>query len=382
MKYFLIAGEASGDMHGARLMAEVKEYDQKADFMYFGGDLMKEQGGTLLKHYREMAYMGILPVLTHLGAIKRNLTLCKKQLLMFNPDVVILIDYPGFNLRIAKFAKKKKYATAYYISPKIWAWKTRRIKSIKRYIDQMYTIFPFETSFYQQFNYQVNYVGNPVYDIIQEEKEKKIDFQQFCKNNNLSGKPIVALLAGSRKHEVKEMLPIMEQVSDHFSEYEFVIAGVDALGSNFYKETLIKNLKVVYNQTYALLQNSKAALVTSGTATLETGLLYVPQVVCYRMGFGWFLERIKDKVLKTKYFSLINIIAGKEVVKELFQSQVNVQNLSTELDKLLHNTEYQQNMLNNYRSIENTTKTNGAAKAAAQLIVESIKTQKKDDTSA
>lgn len=373
MKYFLIAGEASGDMHGAKLMTELKKFDVKADFMYFGGDLMKKQGGELLKHYREMAYMGILPVLTHLGAIKRNLALCKKQLLMFNPDVVILIDYPGFNLRIAKFAKKKKYATAYYISPKIWAWKTRRIKSIKRYIDQMYTIFPFETAFYQQYNYQANYVGNPVYDIIQEEKEKKVDSQQFCKKNNLSGKPIVALLAGSRKHEVEEMLPIMAKVSDNFPDYEFVIAGVDALGTNFYQPTLTKNLQVVYNQTYDLLQNCKAALVTSGTATLETGLLYVPQVVCYRMGFGWFLEKIKDNVLKTKYFSLINIIAEKEVVKELFQSQVSVHNLSTELDQLLHNAEYQQNMLNNYRNIENTIKTNGAAKAAAKLIVESIK---------
>lgn len=373
MKYFLIAGEASGDMHGAKLMTELKKFDVKADFMYFGGDLMKKQGGELLKHYREMAYMGILPVLTHLGAIKRNLALCKKQLLMFNPDVVILIDYPGFNLQIAKFAKKKKYATAYYISPKIWAWKTRRIKSIKRYIDQMYTIFPFETAFYQQYNYQANYVGNPVYDIIQKEKEKKVDSQQFCKKNNLSGKPIVALLAGSRKHEVEEMLPIMAKVSDNFPDYEFVIAGVDALGTNFYKPTLTKNLQVVYNQTYDLLQNCKAALVTSGTATLETGLLYVPQVVCYRMGFGWFLEKIKDKVLKTKYFSLINIIAEKEVVKELFQSQVSVHNLSTELDQLLHNAEYQQNMLNNYRNIETKIKTNGAAKAAAKLIVESIK---------
>jgi lipid-A-disaccharide synthase len=289
-------------------MAEIKKVDQQAIFMYFGGNLMEGQGGVLLKHYREMAFMGILPVLMNIRTIQQNFKKCETELLQFKPDILILIDYPGFNLRMARFAHEHNIPTAYYISPKIWAWKTDRVEIIKKYVDQMYTIFPFETEFYKKHNYPVNYIGNPVYDIIQEELEKPVDFIQFCHENQLSGKPIVALLAGSRKHEIATMLPVMEKVSDNFPDYQFVVAGAPSIDEVFYQSATSKNLAVVYNQTYTLLRNSRASLVTSGTATLETGLLNIPQVVCYKMGFGWILELFRKQILKTRYFSLINLV--------------------------------------------------------------------------
>jgi lipid-A-disaccharide synthase len=373
MRYFLIAGEASGDMHGARLMAEIKKADQHAIFMYFGGDLMEEQGGVLLKHYREMAFMGILPVIMNIRTIQQNFKKCETELLQFKPDILILIDYPGFNLRMAKFAKEHSITTAYYISPKIWAWKTNRVKKVKKYVDQMYTIFPFETEFYQKHGYSVTYVGNPVYDIIQKELENPIDFEQFCGENRLSEKPIVALLAGSRKHEIETMLPVMEKVSDNFPDYQFVVAGAPSIDEEFYQFVTSKNLAIVYNQTYTLLRNCRAALVTSGTATLETGLLHVPQVVCYKMGFGWLLELFRKQILKTRFFSLINLVAEKEVVKELFQSQVTIDRLSSELSQLLNNEECRKRMITEYSYIGEKLSSDGAARKAAQRIVESLK---------
>jgi lipid-A-disaccharide synthase len=373
MRYFLLAGEASGDMHGARLMAEIKKVDQQAIFMYFGGNLMEGQGGVLLKHYREMAFMGILPVLMNIRTIQQNFKKCETELLQFKPDILILIDYPGFNLRMARFAHEHNIPTAYYISPKIWAWKTDRVEIIKKYVDQMYTIFPFETEFYKKHNYPVNYIGNPVYDIIQEELEKPVDFIQFCHENQLSGKPIVALLAGSRKHEIATMLPVMEKVSDNFPDYQFVVAGAPSIDEVFYQSATSKNLAVVYNQTYTLLRNSRASLVTSGTATLETGLLNIPQVVCYKMGFGWILELFRKQILKTRYFSLINLVAEHEVVKEFFQSQVTVEMLSAELLQLLDNDEYRNKMISEYRLIGEKLSSNGAAGKAAGLIVETLK---------
>jgi lipid-A-disaccharide synthase len=372
MKYFLIAGEASGDMHGARLMAEIKNADSQAIFMYFGGDLMEEQGGVLLKHYREMAFMGILPVIMNFRAIQQNFRKCETELLQFHPDILILIDYPGFNLRMAKFAKKNNIRTAYYISPKIWAWKSNRVKTIKKYIDQMYTIFPFETAFYKKYDYPVTYVGNPVFDIISEEKENPTNFESFCSENNLPEKPIIALLAGSRAEEIKLLLPVLELVGENFPEYQFIVAGAPSIDPAFYKATMRSNLKVVYGQTYGLLRNSKAALVASGTATLETGLLNVPQVVCYKMGFGWFIELFRNLIIKTRFFSLINLVAGKEVVKEFFQSQVTVKILSDELKALLDDEIYRHRMLNDYEHIAKMLTTDGAAKLAAQQIVKSI----------
>jgi lipid-A-disaccharide synthase len=373
MRYFLIAGEASGDMHGARLMAEIKKADRHAIFMYFGGDLMEDQGGVLLKHYREMAFMGILPVIMNISTIQQNFKKCETELLQFKPDILILIDYPGFNLRMAKFASEHNITTAYYISPKIWAWKTNRVEKVKKYVDQMYTIFPFETEFYDKYGYQVTYIGNPVFDIIQEELKKPVDFEQFCHENQLSGKPIVALLAGSRKHEIATMLPVMEKVSDNFPDYQFVVAGAPSIDEAFYQSATSKNLAVVYNQTYTLLRNSRAALVTSGTATLETGLLNIPQVVCYKMGFGWFLELFRKQILKTRYFSLVNLVAEREVVKELFQSQVTVDSLGTELSLLLDNEECRKRMINDYSYIGQKLSSEGAAEKAARLIVESLK---------
>jgi lipid-A-disaccharide synthase len=370
MKYFIIAGEASGDMHGAKLMSEIKRSDPTADFMFLGGDLMKNQGGILIRHYSDMAFMGIVPVILNIRSIQRNFKQCEKELLVFHPDVLILIDYPGFNLRIARFAKENKIKTVYYISPKIWAWKTGRVKKVKKYIDHMFTIFPFETEFYKKFGYNVTYVGNPVYDIIREELNKKLDFEKFCISNHLPSKPVIALLAGSRKHEIKSLLPVMEQVSFHFKEFQFIISGAPSIGREFYKTIMKFNLPVLFDQTYELLRYSKAAIVASGTATLETALLKIPQVVCYKMGLGWFLELFRSQILKTRFFSLVNLVAGKEVVKELFQSQVTVTKLRNELSQLLVNESYRNEINKGYSEIELNLSSEGAASITARHIVD------------
>ena len=378
MRYFLIAGEASGDIHGAGLIKEIKKKDPEATFMFFGGDLMEQQGGTLKKHYRDMAFMGILPVLMNLRAIRKNFSLCKKELLLFNPDVLILIDYPGFNLRMAKFAKANGISTAYYISPKIWAWKTKRVWKIKKYIDRMYTIFPFETGFYQKYNYPVTYAGNPVYDYIREELKTKEDFHQFCYSNNLPDKPIVAILAGSRQHEIGSLLPVMEEVSRFFPDYQFIVAGAPTFNDDFYRSVMKTDMPVLHDQTFSLLKNSSAALVASGTATLETALLNIPQVVCYKMGMGWFLELFRKQILKTDFFSLVNLVAEKEVVKELFQSQVTAETIRDELKKLLSDELYRSVMLEEYSGIALKLKSDGAAAVAARCICESVKKSKSE----
>ncbi len=373
MKYFLIAGEPSGDLHGSDLMAEIKTVDPGAEFMYCGGDRMASQGGILIKHYREMAYMGILPVLLNLKSIKRNFKLCKTRLKEFNPDAIILIDYPGFNLRMAKYAKKEGIKTLYYISPKLWAWNTKRVKQVKAYVDEMYTIFPFETSFYSKYDYKVSYVGNPVFDIIAKELEKRVEHEEFCKKNKLEKKPIIAILAGSRKNEISSLLPIMEQLPEEFKVYQFVIAGAPGNKNEFYRSILKKDLNIIFDQTYDLLRCSTAAVVASGTATLETALLGTPQVVCYKMGMGWFLELFRNQILKTKYFSLVNLVAEKEVVRELFQSQVTVENIKAELDKIIFDEKYLKEMLKSYTEISEKLSSHGAAKITAEQIVGSIK---------
>jgi len=373
MKYFLLAGEPSGDMHGADLMREIKTLDPNAEFMFFGGDLMKNEGGTLLKHYHDMAFMGILPVILNIGSISKNFDLAKTNLLSFAPDILILIDYPGFNLKMAKFAKENGIKTAYYISPKIWASRTHRVKKIKAYVDQMYTIFPFETQFYKKYNYQVHYVGNPVFDIIKKELSQPVNFEFFCDKNQLTAKPIIAMLAGSRKTEISEMLPIMEQIPRYFPDYQFIIAGAPGNTIDFYQSLLKTEIPVIFNQTYSLLRHSKAAIVTSGTATLETALLNIPQVVCYRMGMGWFLELFRNQILKTKFFSLVNLVGEKDVVKELFQSEVTVKNIKAELIQIIGNEEYRNTMLAEYSEIAQKLASNGAANVAANHIVQSIK---------
>jgi lipid-A-disaccharide synthase len=372
MNYFLIAGEPSGDLHAANLMAEIKKNDPKANFQFFGGDLMQAQGGKLLKHYREMAFMGILPVIMNLRKIKKNFKECEEQLLAFHPDVLILIDYPGFNLRMAKFAKLHQIPTSYYISPKLWAWKTKRIKKVKAYVDQMYTILPFETEFYKSHNYPVTYVGNPVWDLIQNELKKPVDRNQFCTLNKLSEKPIIALLAGSRVHEIKSLLQVMEEVSVQFPNYQFVIAGAPGNTPELYQSILQKELTVVFDQTYTLLRNSEAAIVASGTATLETALLNIPQVVIYKMGLGWILEKFRDQILKTDFFSLVNLVAEKEIVKELLQSEVTTSKISSELHEILENESYRLSILKGYFDIREKINSDGAAVKAALAITKSI----------
>lgn len=373
MKYFLIAGEASGDLHASNLMAEIKNEDRLAEFQFLGGDLMLEQGGTCLKHYSEMAYMGIIPVLMNLNKINDNLSLCKKAILNFEPNVVILVDYPGFNLRIAEFAKNEGIKTAYYISPKIWAWKTRRIHKIKEYVDRMYTIFPFETDFYKKYNYKVEYVGNPVFDSIQNTPNPWKTKEEFEKEKQLSNKPIIALLAGSRKDEIKRLLPEMLSVVDNFKEYQFIIAGAPNIDLEFYKQYNASNIPVIYNHTYNILRFSKAAIVASGTATLETAILKIPQVVVYKLAMGWLMSKLKPYVIKTKFFSLVNLVGEREIVKELFHKEVNQETISEELNKILHSSNTQQNMLTGYDEIGKKLKTNGASKVAASKLINWLK---------
>lgn len=374
MKYFLIAGEPSGDLHAAKLMYEIKNRDSEAKFEFFGGDLMLQQGGIMHLHYNKMAFMGISAVLANLRTIKKNFSICQNALINFNPHVLILIDYPGFNIRMARFAKEHHIKTAYYISPKIWAWKTKRVYKIKSYVDQMFTIFPFENLFYQKYNYKANYVGNPTYDSIRTELSKKHDCITLLQKNNLSSKkPIIALLAGSRKEEIKLLLPEMVKQAKYFTNYQFVIAGAPGQNHNFYKNLTSNQIPVVFDQTYALLRSSKAAIVASGTATLETALLNIPQIVVYKMAMGWFLEKTRKLILKTKFFSLVNLVAEKEVVKELFQSEVNEILMRYELDKILNDENYRSTMLNNYKNIKDKLQSEGAAKKTAKAITEWLK---------
>jgi lipid-A-disaccharide synthase len=349
MRYFIIAGEASGDLHASHLMRELKIQDKDAQFCYFGGDLMAEQGGTLLKHYREMAFMGFTTVLLNIRTIKRNFRLAEKKLLEFNPDVLILVDYPGFNLPMAAFAKKNNIKTFYYISPKIWAWKTRRVKKVKKFIDEMFTIFPFESDFYKKYDYKVHYVGNPTVDELANRPEQVQTFKLFISENNLEEKKIIALLAGSRKQEIKLILPVFAEVAGRFPEYQFVIAGAPSLPIELYRNVLGKiHLPVIFGKTYSLLQQSSAALVTSGTATLETAVIKVPQVVCYRMELGFLAKYLKKLFLKTAWFSLVNLIMGEEIVQELFQEGCSADAIEKELRKIMENDIYRSEMIKNY----------------------------------
>ncbi|EDM45042.1 lipid-A-disaccharide synthase [unidentified eubacterium SCB49] len=333
MKYYLIAGEASGDLHGANLMKALKIEDPDAEFRFWGGDLMQEQGGIMVKHYRELAFMGFVEVIANLGTILKNIKLCKKDIADFNPDRIIFIDYPGFNLRIAKWAKQNKFNTHYYISPQIWAWKEGRIKGIKTSVDKMYVILPFEKDFYEKkHNFPVHFVGHPLIDAIADRPQ--ISPETFKKEHGLDDRPIIALLPGSRKQEIEKMLSVMLDITTDFPEYQFVIAGAPSQERDYYN-TFIKqsNVKFVANKTYDLLTLSHAALVTSGTATLETALFKIPQVVCYK-GSRISYE-IGKRVIKLKFISLVNLILDKEVVTELIQTEFNTKRLKEELIKIL-----------------------------------------------
>ena len=376
MKYYLIVGEASGDLHASNLMHALKQEDPEAEFRFFGGDLMSAQGGIRVKHYRELAYMGFIPVLLHLRTIFANMKYCKEDILRFAPDVVILVDYPGFNLSIAKFIKKNtRIPVYYYISPKIWAWKEYRIKSIKRDVDEMFSILPFEVDFYKGHQYPIHYVGNPCVDSVaafkEEHKETKED---FLAKNGLGNKPIIALLAGSRKQEIKNNLPLMLEASTAFPDYQFVLAGAPGIEHEYYKQFIgDAGVKVVFDRTYALLSYADAALVTSGTANLETALFRVPLVVCYYMAAGKFISFLKKMVLKVQFVSLVNLIAGKEVVKELVAGTMTVNNVKEELSKILYDEKYRADMLQEYDRIIRILGSAGASEHAAKEMVRLLK---------
>ena len=376
MKYYLIAGEASGDLHGSNLMKELKTADKNAEFRFFGGDLMQAVGGKLVKHYREMAFMGIVNVLLNLKTINRNLKFCKTDLLEFNPDVLILIDYPGFNLRIAEYAKQNNIKVFYYISPKVWAWKEYRVKKIKNVVDEMFTIFPFETEFYKKYNFDVHYVGNPLLDSISEFNKTALSKNDFVARNNFDNRKIVALLAGSRIQEIKNTLPLMVEISKLFPTFQFVVAGVKSIDIELYKEYLKDfPVKLIFDQTYDLLNNSHTALVTSGTASLETALFNVPQTVIYKMEGGWPVDIVmRNFVLKTVGVALPNIILNKIIVSEYIQMKMTLKNVKAEMEKLLFNEEYREKIFENYKRLMELMGEPGSSKRAAQKMVELLKT--------
>ena len=375
MKYFIIAGEASGDLHASNLMRELRVADSNAEFCFLGGDLMQAQGGKMVKHYRQMAFMGFVTILRNARTVLKNLSDCKQAMLDFKPDVLILVDYPSFNLRMAHFAKQNLNAKVYYyISPKIWAWKEFRIKQIKRDVDKMFTIFPFETEFYAKHQYSVEYVGNPTVDSVCTRPNQGQTFAEFRSENNLPDKPIIAILAGSRKQEILGCLPRMIDAGLRFSDYQVVIAGAPGIDADFYQSILNgKNVHIVFRKTYDLLQQSKAAVVNSGTATLETALVGTPQVVVYHVPLGRIGNFVKDIFIQVKFVSLVNIVAEKLVVKELLAHLFTVENIATELEKILKNENYRQNMLKEYLKIKNSLGGPGAAEHAAKKIIESYK---------
>lgn len=374
MRYYLIAGEASGDLHASHLMMSLRSEDPDAQFRFFGGDLMQRVGGTLVKHYREMAFMGFVPVLMHLPEILKNMKICQTDILQWHPDVVILVDYPGFNLKIAKFLKTRTDIPAYYyISPKIWAWKEYRIKSIKRDVNELFSILPFEVDFFEgKHHFPIHYVGNPTVDEVRQFKETYAEsLEGFTGRNGLDRhKPIIALLAGSRKQEIKDNLPAMIEAANKVSGYQIVLAGAPSVDDSWYNRFLSgSNVSMVKNQTYALLSHATAALVTSGTATLETALLDVPQVVCYKTPVPPLVRFAFNHVMTVKYISLVNLIADKEIVPELFADRFTVPQIADALQQILPNHANRFKMLQGYADIAHLLGDKIASKNAAQLMV-------------
>ena len=377
MKYYLIVGEASGDLHASHLMAALKVEDPQAEFRFFGGDLMAAVGGTMVKHYKELAYMGFVPVLLHLRTIFANMRRCKEDIVSWNPDVVILVDYPGFNLDIAKFVHAKtQIPVYYYISPKIWAWKEYRIKNIKRDVDELFSILPFEVEFFEgKHHYPIHYVGNPTVDEVtayQEAHPKNT--AEFIADNQLENKPIIALLAGSRKQEIKDNLPDMLKAASAFPDYQLVLAGAPSIAPEYYEQYIGESkVKIIFGQTYRLLQHADAALVTSGTATLETALFRVPQVVCYHTPIGKVISFLRRHILTVKFISLVNLIADREVVKELVADTMTVKNMQSELEKILEDDKYRREMLAEYERMAERLGPAGAPRHAARKMLELLK---------
>lgn len=369
MKYYIVAGEASGDLHGSNLMKALYQEDTAADIRFWGGDLMQSVGGTLVSHYKERSFMGFVEVVVNLRKILGFISFCKKDIANFHPDVIIFIDNSGFNLRIAKWAKKQGFRTNYYISPQVWASRAGRVEAIKRDIDAMFVILPFEQAFYSKYNYPVNFVGHPLIDEIA--SRELTDEQQFREVHHLDKRPIIALLPGSRKQEITKMLSIMLSLVDKFKEYQFVVAGAPNQSDAFYKSFIEgKDVQLIHNQTYDLLNLATAALVTSGTATLETALFKVPQVVCYKA--NWISYQIAKRIITLRFISLVNLIMDKEIVTELIQNDLSENNLEQELHKILSNAS-RNKMLSDYQELEKRLGGVGASSRVAGQIVKSLK---------
>lgn len=377
MRYYLIIGEASGDLHASHLMTALKEEDPQAEFRFFGGDLMAAVGGTMVKHYKELAYMGFIPVLLHLRTIFANMKRCKEDIVAWNPDVVILVDYPGFNLNIAKFVHARtQIPVYYYISPKIWAWKEYRIKNIKRDVDELFSILPFEVEFFEvKHQYPIHYVGNPTVDEVEDfKKTNPANIDVFIEENKLENKPIIALLAGSRKQEIKDNLPRMMKAASAYPDYQMVLAGAPSISPEYYQQYIGQSeLKIIFGQTYRLLQHADVALVTSGTATLETALFRVPQAVCYYTPLAKLFSFLRRHVLTVKYISLVNLIADREVVKEFVADEMTVKNVQDELRNIVEKKEYKERMLAGYEYMAERLGTVGAPKHAARQMTRLLK---------
>ncbi len=370
MNYYVIAGEASGDLHASNLIKELKSIDNNSTFRCWGGDLMREQGGELVKHYKDLAFMGFVEVIANLKTILSNIDFCKKDIIAFHPDAIILIDYPGFNLRIAEWAHEKGIKVFYYISPQVWAWHQSRVIKMKKNIDHLFVILPFEKDFFSLNGMEVDFVGHPLLDAIENHTIGKTngDTIDFFENNTHPEKPIIALLPGSRKQEVKAMLPLMVEMSKDYPQYSFVIAGVNTLQQGFYRQILQEStIEIVYGQTYNLLKHAYAALVTSGTATLETALLNVPQVVCYKGNFISYA--IARKFLKVKYISLVNLIMDKAVIAELIQNDFNINTLKKEFNKITQDESFRNQLKDEYHALRLKLGGSGASAKTAQLIV-------------
>ena len=372
MKYYLIAGEASGDLHASNLMKELKKKDESAQFQFWGGDQMAQVAGPPVKHIKDLAFMGFLEVVLNLNTILKNISFCKKDITNFQPDVLILIDYPGFNLRIAKWAKENNIKVFYYISPQIWAWNQGRGHKIKKVVDDMFVILPFEKEFYNRYDFEVHFVGHPLLDAIEQYRERQTSLEEFTKENDLPAKPIIALLPGSRKQEIKEMLPVYLSVQKEFPDYQFIIAGAPSQTEEYYREfTKEDSIKVLHGKTYDLLLYSSAALVSSGTATLETALFKVPEVVCYKGGkVSYYIARM---LVKVKYISLVNLIMDREIVKELIQGDFNRKEVTKELKKVLETGPRRDQLLKDYQVLEQKLGGVGASEITASLMLKTLK---------
>ncbi len=373
MKYYFIAGEASGDLHASNLIHELVKQDTKAQIRGLGGELMEQEGMQLVKHYRDMAFMGFIPVLLNLRKIKKNFNLSEQDLLAFKPDVLILVDYPGFNLRMAEFAKRNGIKVFYYISPKIWAWKKGRIKKIKAYVDEMFTILPFETEFYKQFNFDVTYVGNPVLDAVQL-KLRNISTPEFLNENKLEEKPVIGLLPGSRMQEIKSLLPRMLKAASEFESHQLVITAAPNISEETYKNMLHGyDAKLVYGKTYDVLQHADVAVLASGTVSLEAGVIKCPQIVCYRMGGGMLVYFIGKLIFGIGKVSLVNLILNRYAVPELLQHHCSVKNIRKELMHIIKDQDYLTKMKHSYQELHEKLGESGASKRAAQAIINKLR---------